>query len=291
MKTFKKILPFIFVLCIFPPASFSQESNPTANIEWTFDGSYGVADLTTTKTYKNSDGSRVFINNGIPRTPGIFGAFWSRTFYPNLEVPYKISAEFKLESSINLDSVETFLTLEDSLGNGHFLGENVEPLLNSEWQTLVWDVKRYENNPQYNLKSVKILRFSFQNRSRATYTGSTICVRNIKRVNVDNSFSFIDLITGVSEQEKIPSEFVLSQNYPNPFNPATTIHYSILTSGQVNLKVYDLLGREVAELVNEYKIVGSYEVQFNASNLSSGAYIYKLQTGSFIQTKKMLLMK
>ena len=86
-------------------------------------------------------------------------------------------------------------------------------------------------------------------------------------------------------------EFDLSQNYPNPFNPSTTIHFIIPANGFVTLKVYDLLGNEVATLVNEEKPAGSYEVEFNANGLSSGMYLYTLQTGSYIETKKMILMK
>jgi len=89
----------------------------------------------------------------------------------------------------------------------------------------------------------------------------------------------------------IPDAFTLQQNYPNPFNPSTTIRYSIPTSEIVTLKVYDVLGNEVATLINEEKSTGSYEVEFNASGLSSGIYFYKLQTNSFIETKKMLLLK
>jgi hypothetical protein len=93
-----------------------------------------------------------------------------------------------------------------------------------------------------------------------------------------------------------PIEFALEQNYPNPFNPSTTINYSIPEAGNVELKVYDILGNEVATLVNEYKSEGKYEVEFNSHsgevrNLTSGVYIYTLRTGNYIQTKKMLLLK
>ncbi|MBC8043115.1 MAG: T9SS type A sorting domain-containing protein [Rhizobacter sp.] len=88
-----------------------------------------------------------------------------------------------------------------------------------------------------------------------------------------------------------PKQFELSQNYPNPFNPATTIRYQLPSAGDVKLKVYDVLGREVASLVNERQKAGSYAVSFNASKLSSGVYFYRLTTGNFVQTKKMLLIK
>jgi len=91
--------------------------------------------------------------------------------------------------------------------------------------------------------------------------------------------------------QKAPKFYLLVQNYPNPFNPSTTIHYEIPNNGFVTLKVYDILGREVKTLVNQYESKGRYNVNFNASNLASGIYIYRLQSGSFISTKKMLLLK
>ena len=81
------------------------------------------------------------------------------------------------------------------------------------------------------------------------------------------------------------------ENYPNPFNPSTKISYSIKEEGLVTLKVYDILGKEIATLVNENKPAGIYEVEFNASALPSGMYIYKIQSGSFTDVKKMLLTK
>jgi hypothetical protein len=87
------------------------------------------------------------------------------------------------------------------------------------------------------------------------------------------------------------TEYKLIQNYPNPFNPSTKISYSIKEVGFVTLKVYDILGVEIATLVNEQKTAGSYEADFNAANLPSGMYVYKLQSGSFTDVKKMLLTK
>ncbi|MBV6477991.1 MAG: hypothetical protein HGGPFJEG_00737 [Ignavibacteria bacterium] len=98
--------------------------------------------------------------------------------------------------------------------------------------------------------------------------------------------------TGVSNTiTTIPSDFNLSQNYPNPFNPSTTINFAIPSTGLVTLKVYDVVGKEVASLVNEVKNAGNHSVKFNASGLSSGVYFYRLQTGDFVDTKKMFLLK
>jgi hypothetical protein len=89
----------------------------------------------------------------------------------------------------------------------------------------------------------------------------------------------------------IPDRYELQQNYPNPFNPSTKIEYAIPEEGFVNLTVYNLIGQVVEEIVNEYKRAGYYDVTFNANNLSSGFYIYRITSGKFNTTKKMLLIK
>lgn len=103
----------------------------------------------------------------------------------------------------------------------------------------------------------------------------------------------ISITTGIEDhqEEIIPEQFTLSQNYPNPFNPSTTIKFQIPNASFVTLKVYDVLGNEVATLFNEEKPAGNYEVDFDAKGLSSGIYFYKLQAGSFVETKKMILLR
>jgi hypothetical protein len=98
--------------------------------------------------------------------------------------------------------------------------------------------------------------------------------------------------TGISDNESSqPTDYSLSQNYPNPFNPSTAISYSLPISGHITLKVFNILGNEVTTLVNEDKAAGKYNIKFEASNLPSGIYFYKIQTGSFSETKKMILLK
>jgi hypothetical protein len=99
-----------------------------------------------------------------------------------------------------------------------------------------------------------------------------------------------DAITSV-EEEVLPETYSLSQNYPNPFNPTTTIKYSVANAGFVNLKVFDILGRQVMELVNRQQDKGNYTVSFDGSNLSTGVYFYKLESGNFTSIKKMMLIK
>jgi hypothetical protein len=102
---------------------------------------------------------------------------------------------------------------------------------------------------------------------------------------------FTITITGVNDNVNTVNTFALSQNYPNPFNPNTVINYSLPERNNVSLKVYDMLGREVANLVNESQNAGSHSVSFNASKLASGIYIYTLRTGNNSMSKKMMLMK
>ncbi|NWG28988.1 MAG: T9SS type A sorting domain-containing protein [Ignavibacteriaceae bacterium] len=99
------------------------------------------------------------------------------------------------------------------------------------------------------------------------------------------------LIPASVDDAGILKEFSLLQNYPNPFNPKTSIQYVIGSSQFVTLKVYDVLGNEVATLVNEEKPAGSYQVEFSANSLSSGVYYYKLIAGSFSANKKMIILK
>ncbi len=126
---------------------------------------------------------------------------------------------------------------------------------------------------------------------------------NSRNASVQSQLTSLGL-SDVEELSEIPLSFSLSQNYPNPFNPTTIIEYTIPTppsapplskgrdmGGVVTLKVYDVLGKEVATLVNEYKRPGTHSVLFDASRLSSGIYFYQIKTGSFSQTKRMMLIK
>jgi hypothetical protein len=124
----------------------------------------------------------------------------------------------------------------------------------------------------------------------------------LKQIDFDGSFEYSN---AVEVDFNLPIEFSLEQNYPNPFNPSTKIKYSIPNvtlsassraeskdeGSRVILKVFGILGNEIATLVNEEKPAGNYEVNFDASKLSSGVYFYKLQAGNFIETKKMILIR
>jgi len=115
----------------------------------------------------------------------------------------------------------------------------------------------------------------------------------LKQIDFDGTFEYSEVVEVVVD---IPTEFSLEQNHPNPFNPSTTIRFTIpqgekRETRNINLKVYDVLGNEITTLVNEEKPTGSYEVEFNAANLPSGIYFYKLRAGDFVETRKMVLIK
>jgi len=110
--------------------------------------------------------------------------------------------------------------------------------------------------------------------------------------SVFQALRWFEIVLGVNGNGgAIPTQFALEQNYPNPFNPATTIKFSIPEVSKVTLKIYDILGREVSTLVNEVRNAGNHEVNFDASNLASGMYIYSIKAGDYTASKKMMLLK
>ena len=137
---------------------------------------------------------------------------------------------------------------------------------------------------EYGLESGRGL--AIQNDHKILLAGYSIDGAKIARFNI-TSISSVEETTG----GEIPEIFVLEQNYPNPFNPSTKIVFSIPQAGEVKLEVFNLLGENVTTLVDEFLSAGNYEAQFNAASLSSGVYLYTLQAGGFLQSKKMILIK
>ena len=132
----------------------------------------------------------------------------------------------------------------------------------------------------------------------AMNTGASLSGRALAQTAVTtdgNAITEPGAVTSVDDASVAPEGFSLSQNYPNPFNPSTSIEYRLEKAGQVFLKVYNVLGLEVATLVNGRQEAGSYTVTFNSSllkhNLSSGAYLYRLEAGPFVSVRKFILMK
>ncbi|MBI5662367.1 MULTISPECIES: T9SS type A sorting domain-containing protein [Ignavibacterium] len=148
----------------------------------------------------------------------------------------------------------------------------------------------------YNMSEdhIKIMAWNSQTNSWQNINGTIDKQNNSVKFSTNTASNFFALssqsLTDVKDKV-VPNQFILEQNYPNPFNPATTIKYSIPASQFVALKVFDILGKEVAVLINKEQEAGNYKVQFDGSKLASGIYLFKLQTNNFVETKKMVLAK
>ena len=150
------------------------------------------------------------------------------------------------------------------------------------------------------IKMIPDISPNFARFAHSTYSGDFAWVGRIHEIAIYNKalsddevlFLFNEGVPAVEDQNgQLPEAFSLLQNYPNPFNPSTTIRFSLPSSGFTSLKVYDVLGKEVATLVNGMRKAGMNSVQFNAPYSPSGIYFYTLQSGSFTETKKMMLVK
>jgi hypothetical protein len=132
--------------------------------------------------------------------------------------------------------------------------------------------------------TTELQNYSFRDKNVNTGTYNY----RLKQMDFDGSFEYSgEIIVEVSQ----PADYFLSQNYPNPFNPSTKISYALAEDVDVSLKVFDVLGNEVATLVNDNQPAGNYDINFDAGNLSSGVYYYTLAAGEFTATKKLILMK
>src|SRR3989304_3201056 len=135
-------------------------------------------------------------------------------------------------------------------------------------------------------KLLGTVKFLAGNKMEFTTTNKTT-----GRNNNPDKYDGTDVPLGVKEVQAVPTEFSLEQNYPNPFNPNTIISYSIPSNSHVRLAVYDMLGRQVAVLVDGMEVAGVYKVNFNAGNYASGVYFYRIEAGSHVKTQKMMLLK
>jgi hypothetical protein len=117
------------------------------------------------------------------------------------------------------------------------------------------------------------------------YRGEGLAVFN------ENGISFPPVSISESSSDNLPDEIHLFQNYPNPFNPTTTIKFDLPKSSEVSLKIFNILGEEIATLVSDRLSAGSYSYEWDGNNLASGVYLYRLQAGEYVETRKMVLMR
>jgi len=250
--------------------NFTPFSDPVAsyNLSGDNDNSYFITGSTSTWSESknilliktNSDGDTLFIRNYDGNIPNIY----SRDDYG---VYVK-----KLENNNIL------------LGGNGFTSWDYKPLLvivlADSVGNIIWE-HTIENDTASTLMTLDI-----SNENKLYYLGT----ENILPNNIFIIKTSYD-VTNIVENKTFLNDYKIYQNYPNPFNPTTKINYSLPQTNFVTIKVYDLLGSEVKTLVNEEKLIGNYEVEFDASNLSSGVYFYRIQAGKFLDTKKLILLK
>jgi len=181
--------------------------------------------------------------------------------------------------------------------------QNYKVQLNWTTQTEVsnygFEIERAIINSKFEIKNSKFEQIGFieghgNSNSPKQYSfidekpfGGSKFQYRLKQIDTDGKFDYSDIV----EVEIIPDKFELYQNYPNPFNPKTIIRFQVPEESKVVLKVYDILGAELMELINDKKIAGIYELELNSTSLPSGTYIYRIIADDFTDTKKMLLLK
>ncbi len=279
-----------------PPSGFYQLSqshyfgvliaggtSPDYTITYNYDGHLGISDESTLKLAKrnnNADGSwedagatldqdaNTLTKTGQTGTEYILGSTGEDS------LPVELSS---FSASVVGSAVKLNWGTETEINNYGFDVERCA--LSAERQA--WETIGFVSG-NGNSNSPKNYSYVDDNVNAGTY-----CYR-LKQIDNDGQFEYSKAIEiGLTA----PDKFELSQNYPNPFNPSTTINYNLPEAANVKLIIYNILGQEVKTLVNEFKEAGVHTVNFNASELNSGLYIYKIEAGSFTQTRKMTLIK
>jgi hypothetical protein len=215
---------------------------------------------------------------------------------PFLNTGSQTSPGFPISNKI--DSIKGYYQFSP-VGGDHFLVAAEVGLATASDTTIIGSgaISIGDAVSQYESFSFVITYFQQDNPNWANITITIIDTSGTTFAHIGSTMWIDDLetikVVGVddSKRDLIVKEFMLRQNYPNPFNPSTTIKYQVPELSFVTLKVYDVLGSEIITLVNEEKPVGIYEVEFDASQLTSGIYFYRLKANDFTQVKKMILLK
>jgi predicted acyltransferase (DUF342 family) len=224
-------------------------------------------------------------------TTELGGKTYTHGVYKSSTGTFGITDTLTLNGGGDASAVWIFkMTGEFATASGSF----VKLINGAQWYNVFWQVGTSATLGSNSAFEGNILALSTITANEGAAIGGRLLVRTDSVVLHNTAIGGTAVVTTV-RTVRVPQGFTLSQNYPNPFNPSTTIQYSLETAAQVSLKVYNILGDEVATLVNGRQEAGSYAVSFNAgtgiSGLSSGVYFYRMQAGSFVSTKKLVLMK
>jgi hypothetical protein len=209
---------------------------------------------------------------------------------------YRVKAFNSVSQSAYSDTLEIIVPVELTSFTAALNGNDID----LQWQTATetnnsgFEILRFDQNDNYGWEKISFVPGHGTTTASKNYSFTDenvllgIYSYRLKQIDLDGSFSYSEII---EVEVTAPLVFSLEQNYPNPFNPTTNIKFQIADFGSVSLKIYDVLGNLVAQLVNEEKEAGTYNYNWDASNLTSGIYFYILQAGDFIKTKKMILLK
>jgi len=245
------------------------------------DGAVLSTDGGATWSLKNSTAPITFLyklNNDIWGVGSSFsGIFKFNTTTNSWENNYSPSS-FSLPISIGANSTNLISTFGDFLTNNRKYYSSSDNGIS--WSELTTDTIGLTNNI---LSSYAVTANSSYYFAAYWKFANSVITASVYRLPIT--------VTSVEGDNILPQSYFLSQNYPNPFNPNTNINFSIPNSSFVTLKVYDVLGKEVANLVNEELSAGTYNFNFDAAKLTSGIYFYRIQTDNFVDTKKMILLK
>jgi hypothetical protein len=256
-------------------------------------GNNGIIDRNTgtdiTGTYKLG-----FLSSELPATNVFVGAFdsWDTTIVsPGYLFP-TVNSGNQLVRDLIVFRTNSTITGRVTI-NGSAPNDNIELLAQNADTGFVFTLSNTNGDFIFHVTD-KIFNYTIRSSNLGAYNFNSV-LAHPGETNVILNLTLTDI---VQDESLVPKEYSLSQNYPNPFNPSTRIQYALSDKQFVQLKVFDVLGNEVATLINEEKATGNYSVDFNASNLPggkaglpSGVYLYKIQAGSFVETKKMILLK
>jgi hypothetical protein len=302
--------------CVVPSSTPYISDFPASNVVFSYDEIIDSI-IANGWQYTTQTSGNYLMNGGVIETPFGNDIFLLKAVYSPAQVffplPYTYNSQWN--SAFTITSTRYF--------NGVPFGSpaianHTENVVVDAWGNMtmpggaVVQALRVRRDDRYTSPSFpfykRVISYTFFSKS-----GTTVEVTAIDTTSPNNGIISTDGVAwrivgpvSVENEDQIPTEYSLSQNYPNPFNPTTKIKYSISAVGtlratSVQLKVYDILGNEVATLVNEEKSAGNFEVDFSATggttsdrnetHLSSGIYFYRLQSGNFVQSKKMMLLK
>jgi probable HAF family extracellular repeat protein len=268
----------------------NPDSNTIKIISYGVDNSYNIE-----LNYVTENKFDRFYYSGIslyPNETQIFVPDWTSLATTNLKVLIDWESDGTIDDSLELvnvlpveissfiaksngDDIELYWKTETEVNN---FGFNVERRINEgDWNNIQF-IKGNGNS-----NSPKEYRYT----DKDLFAGGSKFQYRLKQIDTDGSFEYSDVV----EVEVMPNKYELSQNYPNPFNPNTTIQFSLPKQTQLKIKLYNMLGEQVATIAEGMYEAGYHKVTFNASNLPSGTYIYRLESSDFVQVKKMILLK